>query len=74
MVFEMDPYTDEVKEFYGNMIDNGDIDNPDKDLIDAHLDSTIYKAALDVLLERGENAEFYEGLLATYEARNTLGA
>lgn len=73
MKFEMDPYTDDVKAFYGDMVDNGDIENTDKDLIDAHLDSSIYKAALDVLIERGENKEFYENLLATYEKRNTMG-
>ncbi|WP_172137139.1 ABC transporter substrate-binding protein [Adlercreutzia sp. ZJ473] len=73
MTFEMDPYTDDVKAFYGDMVDNGDIEDADKDLIDAHLDSTIYKAALDVLIERGENKEFYEELLKVYEAHNTMG-
>ncbi|WP_165053801.1 MULTISPECIES: ABC transporter substrate-binding protein [unclassified Adlercreutzia] len=73
MTFEMDPYTDDVKAFYGDMVDNGDIEDANKDLIDAHLDSTIYKAALDALIERGENKEFYEGLLKVYEAHNTLG-
>ena len=74
MKFEMDPYTDDVKAFYGNMVDNGDIEDADKDLIDAHLDATIYKAALDALIERGENKAFYEDLLKVYEKRNTLGA
>lgn len=74
MKFEMDPYTDDVKAFYGNMVDNGDIEDTDKDLIDAHLDATIYKAALDALIERGENKAFYEDLLKVYEKRNTLGA
>ena len=74
MKFEMDPYTDDVKAFYGNMVDNGDIEDTDKDLIDAHLDATIYKAALDALNERGENKAFYEDLLKVYEKRNTLGA
>lgn len=73
MTFEMDPCTDAVKNFYGNMIDNGDIEDADKDRIDAHMDSTIYKAALDVLLERGENADIYQGLAEKYAAQNTLG-
>ena len=73
MKFEMDPQTDAVKAFYGNMIDNGDIENPDKDLIVEHLDSSIYKAALDTLIERGENVDFFKGLLAKYEKNNTLG-
>lgn len=73
MTFEMDPYTDDVKAFYGDMVDNGDIEDADKDLIDAHLDSTIYKAALDELISRGENKEFYEKLLEVYNKRNTMG-
>lgn len=73
MKFEMDPYTDDVKAFYGNMVDNGDIEDADKDLIDAHLDSSIYRAALAVLIERGEHTEFYEDLLKMCDKRNTLG-
>lgn len=73
MKFEMDPYTDDVKAFYGDMIDNGDIDDTDKELIVEHMDSTIYKAALDALIERGENKDFYEKLAAEYEKHNTLG-
>ena len=37
------------------------------------MDSTIYKAALDTLIERGENVDFYKGLLAKYEKNNTMG-
>ena len=73
MKFEMDPQTDAVKAFYGDMIDNGDIENPDKELIVSHMDSTIYKAALDTLIERGENADFFKDLLKKYEKNNTLG-
>ena len=62
-----------VKAFYGNMIDNGDIENDDKELIVSHMDSTIYKAALDTLIERGENVDFYKDLLAKYKKNNTLG-
>ncbi len=73
MKFEMDPYTDDVKAFYGDMVDNGDIDDTNKELIVEHMDSTIYKAALDALIERGENKDFYEKLAADYEKHNTLG-
>ena len=73
MSFEMDPYTDDVKEFYGNMVDNGDIENKDKNLIVEHMDSSIYKAALEALIERGENKSYYEKLLKTCESKNTLG-
>ena len=73
MIFEMDPCTDSVKEFYGAMVDNGDIENPDKDLIDGHLDSSIYRTALQTLIDRGENAEFYQELLDVCNQKNTMG-
>lgn len=73
MEFEMDPYTDAVKEFYGNMVDNGDIEDTDKSIIDEHIDSTIYKAALDEMLARGENVDIYKKLETTYKSHNTLG-
>ncbi|MBQ9042554.1 MAG: ABC transporter substrate-binding protein [Eggerthellaceae bacterium] len=73
MQFEMDPRTNDVKEFYGNMIDNGDIENDDKELIVDHMDSQIYLTALQTLIERGENVDFYEGLMKKYEKNNTLG-
>ena len=37
------------------------------------MDSTIYKAALDTLIARGENVDFYKDLLDKYEKSNTLG-
>lgn len=73
MKFEMDPYTDDVKTFYGNMVDNGDIENSDKDVITSHMDSSIYQAALEALIARGENKSYYEKLLSTCKTRNTLG-
>ena len=73
MQFEMDPRTSDVYAFYGDMVDNGDIENSDKDLILEHMDSTIYKTALDTLIERGENVDFYQGLMAKYEKNNTMG-
>lgn len=73
MTFEMDPYTDDVKTFYGTMAANGDLEDDDADLIDDYMDSTIYKVALEELIARGENTEYYEGLLTTYNERNTMG-
>ena len=73
MQFEMDPRTSDVYAFYGDMVDNGDIEDENKDLILEHMDSTIYKRALDTLIERGENVDFYKGLLAKYEKNNTMG-
>lgn len=73
MKYELDPYTDDVKTFYGNMVDNGDIEDTNKDLILEHMDSTIYKAALDALIARGENTEYYQKLADEYAKHNTLG-
>lgn len=73
MQFEMDPRTDDVYAFYSDMVDNGDIANSDKDLILKHLDTSIYKTALQTLIDRGENADFYKGLMAKFEKNNTMG-
>jgi len=73
MQFEMDPRTNDVYDFYGDMIANGDIQNPDQELIVEHMDSSIYEAALQTLINRGENASFYEGLLKKFQANNTMG-
>lgn len=72
MKFEMDPYTDDVKAFYGDMIDNGDIDDTNKELIVEHMDSTIYKAALDTLIERRrEQGLLREARCRVCEAQHT---
>lgn len=73
MQFEMDPRTNDVKAFYADMIANGDIENDDEELIVEHMDSQIYRTALQTLIDRGENVEFYEGLMEKYEANNSLG-
>ena len=73
MKFEMDPMTDDVKAFYEDMVDNGDLENADKSIILQHMDSSIYYNALQTLIERGEDKTFYEGLMTEYKAHNTLG-
>lgn len=73
MKFEMDPMTNDVKSFYEDMVDNGDLENTDKSLILSHMDSSIYYNALQTLISRGNNKEFYEGLMTEYKAHNTLG-
>lgn len=76
MQFEMDPMTDAVKSFYSDMIDNGDIQDTNKDLIVSHLDSTIYKTALDTLIARTTDSaekKYYNELLEIYKKNNTLG-
>ncbi len=73
MKFEMDPMTDDVKAFYEDMVDNGDFENTDKSVILSHMDSSIYYNALQTLISRGDNKDFYEGLMTEYKAHNTLG-
>ena len=76
MQFEMDPMTDDVKNFYADMVDNGDIEDTDKELIVKHMDSTIYKAALDTLIGRTTDAaelKYYNELADIYAKHNTLG-
>ena len=73
MQFEMDPRTDDVYAFYGDMVDNGDIQNSDKDLILKHMDSSIYKTAVQTLIDRGEHADFYKSLMTKFEKNNTMG-
>lgn len=38
-----------------------------------HVDSTVYKAALDEMIARGENSALYAELLKVYDAHNTIG-
>ena len=71
--FEVDPHTNDVLNFYDSMVDSGEMDNTDKGLIAAHLDSRIYKSALDALVARGDNADFYSSLLDAYEQNNEIG-
>ena len=38
-----------------------------------HVNSTMYKYALDTLIARGENLDFYNRLVAVYDEHNTIG-
>ncbi len=73
MIVETDPYTDAMSEFYETMKVTGNIDADTPYSIDDHMNSTMYKFALDTLIERGEDLGFYQPLVAAYEERNTLG-
>lgn len=73
MIIELDPYTDAVCNFYEVMKETGNIDASTECKMEDHVDSAIYKAALDIMVERGENAEFYNGLLNAYKEHNTIG-
>lgn len=73
MVIELDPYTDATCNFYEVMKETGNIDATTEFKMEDHVDSTVYKKALDTLIERGENVDFYNGLMETYKSHNTLG-
>lgn len=73
MIIELDPYTDAVCNFYEVMKETGNVDSTTECKMEDHVDSTIYKKALDIMIERGENTEFYNGLLETYKEHNTIG-
>lgn len=62
MKISLSPDTDAVADFYELMKANGDIDSEAPYEIKDHLDDTIYNSALERLIERGENTEFYEAL------------
>lgn len=73
MIVEMDPYTDQVCEFYGVMKATNNIDPNTTYKMEDHVDSTIYKQALDTMIERGENSKYFNDLLKAYEEHNTIG-
>lgn len=73
MIIEMDPYSDAVCDFYETMKVTGNIDETTAYEIEDHIDSSIYKFALDTMIERGENASFYKALATSYEKHNTVG-
>jgi ABC-type nitrate/sulfonate/bicarbonate transport systems, periplasmic components len=64
-----DPNTNGVKEYYQMMKDSGYIDTDVK--IEDHIDSTVYKEALDELIAENPNDQFYQKLLSEYKKMNT---
>lgn len=73
MIVEMDPYTDAVCAFYEVMKQTENIDPATPYRMEDHVDSTVYKAALDEMIARGENSALYAELLKVYDAHNTIG-
>lgn len=73
MIVEIDPYTDQVCEFYGILKATNDIDPNTPYQMEDHVNSTMYKYALDTLIARGENLDFYNRLVAVYDEHNTIG-
>lgn len=73
MIVEVDPYTDAVCAFYETMKATGNIDENTTYEIEDHIDSSLYAFALQTLIDRGENLDFYEDLQAAYKEHNTIG-
>ena len=69
MIVEIDPYTDQVCEFYGILKATNDIDPNTPYQMEDHVNSTMYKYALDTLIARGENLDFYNRLVAVYDGK-----
>jgi NitT/TauT family transport system substrate-binding protein len=63
-----DPNTNGVKEYYQMMKDSGYIDTDVK--IEDHIDSTVYKQALDELIKENPDDLFYQNLLSEYQKMN----
>lgn len=70
MIVSLDPNKNKMMDFYEVMKGNGDIDAATTYDIADYIDSTVYKDALDIMLERDVNAEVYSQLLTEYEANN----
>ena len=73
MIIQIDPATNQVCDFYQTMIDNGDIDASTPYRMEDHVDSLIFKTALEEMIDRGDNADIYTTMLTTFEKNNTLG-
>lgn len=70
MIVSLDPNTNKVLSFYETMKGNGDIDPNTPYKMEDQIDSSIYRDALQVLLDRGENAAIYERLMEEFEINN----
>lgn len=63
-----DPNKNGVVEYYQQMKDSGYIDTEVK--IEDHIDSTVYKQALDELIKENPDDSFYQNLLSEYQEMN----
>jgi NitT/TauT family transport system substrate-binding protein len=65
-----DPNANGVAKFYNSLADVGYFDGGSSADITEHIDTSAYKQALDLLLERYPNDEFYQEQLEIYETYN----
>lgn len=70
LIVNPDPCADRVVEFYETMKSNGDIDAATTVDMADHVDSSIYKAALDVLAAREPESTLWAELQSAYAANN----
>ncbi|OUO91347.1 ABC transporter substrate-binding protein [Cloacibacillus sp. An23] len=70
MVITMDPAVNRIKEFYKIMEANGDLPKGAKADISDCVDSTVYREALDEMLRRFPDCEYFKKMDAEYAANN----
>ena len=67
MKIELDPCKSKVMEFYQVMSELGNVEGGKENLIDAAVDTSIYKEALDTLLKRNPESEIFRQLDEKYQ-------
>lgn len=72
MIVEMDPYADAVCDFYEDMKTTENIPADAVYKMEEHVDTTVYRAALDEMIARGENADLWTKLDADFKSHNTI--
>lgn len=70
MIPGLDPDTHKIEEMYEAMKANGDIAADTEVEITDHVDSTIYKDALEAMKDRFEDKDLYDKLMKAYEENN----
>lgn len=73
MKYDTDPYTDSVNKMWEKMQNFGYLDKGDVSL-DDHMNSSIYKKALDSLIEDYPDSEFFKNKLEQFNSNNTVTA
>lgn len=70
MVVEMDPYFDAVCDFYEVMKQTGNIPAENDYRMEDHVEVGIYHAALDEMIARGENPDWYAQVSDEFKTHN----
>jgi len=70
MKISLDPNKNKVCDFYEIMKNNGDIDADTKFKMEDHVDTSIYKEALEELIRKDKDSGFYVSLKNEFEKNN----